>query len=64
VKAFAGYLNGDWGEISEHDKKANDTALEHGGRLFAKYKDVGNTKFWITTEPDRSCTTILLPEDY
>lgn len=58
------YCKGDWGDLCESDKQENERALKCGERLLGSYKDVNGTKFWIITEADRSCTTILLPEDY
>jgi len=55
---------GDWGDVDEDDRKANECALIEGTRLFSVYHAVSGAKFWITTEADRSVTTILLPEDY
>lgn len=55
---------GDWGDLCEEDRQANEDALKHGGRLFSVYHDRENTKFYIITEHDRSVTTVLLPEDY
>lgn len=54
----------DWGELAEIDRLANDDALISGGRLFSAYRSSGNVKFWIITEADRSCTTMLLPSEY
>lgn len=58
------YMKGDWGNICESDKQANEKALETGDRIFASYTDINGVKFWIITEADRSVTTVLLPEDY
>jgi hypothetical protein len=55
---------GDWGDMSECDKKENEHALIHAGRLMSSYRDSQGKKFWIITEWDRSVTTVLLPEDY
>lgn len=63
-EALERHAKGDWGELDPHDNKANDRALCVGGRLFSAYADVSNVRFWIITEADRSCTTILLPADY
>ena len=57
------HANGDWGSLCEDDKKANEDALEYGGRLFSAYEFAGG-KIWIITEWDRSATTILFPEEY
>lgn len=55
---------GDWGDLDAEDAKANNLALLQGTRLFSVYHATNGTKFWIITEPDRSLTTILLPQDY
>ena len=54
----------DWGDLDAEDRIANERALAHGGRLFSAYLSTQGVKFWIITEPDRSVTTVLLPEDY
>ena len=64
IAALARHLNGDWGIVSREDKTANNQALRDGGRLLSAYRTPDGTKFWIITEADRSCTTILLPDDY
>jgi hypothetical protein len=55
---------GDWGDVTEHDRKANETALVDDSRLWSVYHTAAGAKFWIITEADRSITTVLLPEDY
>ena len=55
---------GDWGELTEDDRQANERALIEGTRLFSVYHAVSGIKFWLITEADRSATTVLLPEDY
>jgi hypothetical protein len=62
--ALLRHLSGDWGELGEHDWKANDRAIEHGSLLFSSYVTSHGTRFWIITEHDRSATTILLPGEY
>jgi len=59
------HLTGDWGELCEEDKCANEHAVKHGNRILSAYRLNGNnTKIWIITEADRSSTTILLPDEY
>ena len=58
------HIVGDWGDMCEEDKVANDQALQHGGRLFSSYDLSDNLKVYIITEADRSITTILLPPEY
>ena len=54
---------GDWGDLSEEDKKENDFSLDKYLRLLSAYKK-NDWKIWIITEADRSATTILFPEEY
>ena len=63
------YKRGDWGDMTAADKARNDEAVsagEDGGRIFAAYQhpDSPDWKIWIITESDRSCTTILFPDEY
>src|SRR5689334_13392301 len=62
--AIARHSRGDWGEVVEADRKANEEALRNGSRLFSSYRDQYGAEFWIITEADRSATTVLLPDDY
>jgi len=55
---------GDWGDVTENSRQANERALIEHTRLFSVYHDANGTKFWLITEADRSVTTVLLPEDY
>ncbi len=61
------HTRGDWGDMCQEDKKANDVAVALGdgaGRLFSAYNHQGLPKVWIITEADRSATTILFPDEY
>ena len=58
------HVTGDWGELCDEDKKANDISLRHGYRILSAYTTGVGEKIWIITEADRSVTTILLPEEY
>ena len=62
--ALQRHVRGDWGNLDEEDKQANEDALHRGSRLLSSYLTSQNVKFWIITEADRSVTTVLLPEDY
>jgi hypothetical protein len=61
---------GDWGEISEDDRDANDGAARNGdGRLFSSYATAEHGKLWIITDNIRGegegpLTTVLFPDDY
>lgn len=64
ASALIAHKNGDWGEVSDEDKQANDHDLTHGGRLLSSYRSASGTTFWVLTEADRSATTVLLPSEY
>ena len=64
LKALARHVSGDWGELCDADRKANELALKDGSRLLSVYWTATDVKFYIITEADRSYTTVLLPEDY
>lgn len=61
---------GDWSELCDEDKQANEMAVAHEGdpgrqqQVFSAYVLGDGTKIWIITEWDRSATTIVLPEEY
>jgi hypothetical protein len=55
---------GDWGNLTDEDRAANDRALAEGTRILSAYDAMNGTRFWVITEADRSVTTVLLPEDY
>src|SRR5580700_2180194 len=59
------HVSGDWGELSEDDRKENQLSLKRGFRLLSSYRtSADDTRVWVITEADRSVTTILLPEEY
>ncbi|APO48549.1 hypothetical protein BSK63_16955 [Paenibacillus odorifer] len=62
--ALRWHVAGNWGDISEEDKAANEEALKNGGRLLSAYRAHEGVRFWVITEADRSTTTLLLPEEY
>ena len=61
------YREGDWGDMTSSDKRANDDAVACGdARILASYKrpDHPTQNIWIITEADRSATTVLFPDEY
>ncbi len=54
---------GDWGNLNEHDRRANTIALEVGDRIFSAY-EIRGKRIWVITEADRLTTTLFLPEEY
>ena len=66
-RCMSRHANGDWGDLCEEDKKANNDALTHGNdQLLSSFtiplqQPNLPEKLWIITEWDRSCTTVLFP---
>jgi len=58
------HIRGDWGELCEEDKQANEDALKEGLRILSSYRTNLGVKIWVITEADRSSTCLLLPSDY
>ena len=62
---------GDWGDMTEADKRLNDEALQDGSRIFSAYILPTGTKVkvWVISEAAdgqgrRAATTLLLPSEY
>jgi hypothetical protein len=60
---LARHMEGDWGELDEHDVNENEQSADQGGRIFSRY-EIDDQPFYVITECDRSVTTVLLPEEY
>lgn len=74
------HLTGDWnsGDMSTHDIKANEQAVNNDTRVFSAYRlpnregpmdrrnprELEGERFWLITEADRSTTTFELPHEY
>ncbi len=58
------HVVGDWGDLSEEDKRENEYSLGKYLRLLSAYKYSDGTKIWIVTEADRQSTTVLFPDEY
>ena len=54
--------SGDWGEAGY--AVGNDLSQYIGVRVYSIYKLSTGEEIWIITQPDRSATTIMLPEEY
>lgn len=61
---LARHQRGDWGNLGNEDKEANDQAVKVGARILSKYNEEGGVSFYVITGEDRSITTILLPDEY
>lgn len=58
------HVTGDWGDLGDEDKAANDAALTTGARILSAYTLSTDERLWIITEADRASTTMLLPLEY
>lgn len=56
------HLRGDWGDICNDDKRANNHAVDTNGMLLSAYHVTPEIKIWILT--DAGTTTIMLPSEY
>ena len=64
ASSIARHIKGDWGDMCQEDKEANDEAVTTGGRLMSAYEQSPTRKVWVITEWDRSATTVLFPDEY
>jgi hypothetical protein len=60
---------GDWGDLCDEDRHANDAALTDGSRILSAYTTRKGERIWVITEATnevglRYCTTLLLPSEY
>jgi len=62
-KSLERYQKADWGDMSDEVERLNNQSLERNRRLFSSYESKGLPEIWITTEPDRSYSTIMLPDE-
>lgn len=65
---LAWHVHGEWGELAEDDRKANDAAVKNGERILSAYVCEG-ARIWVVTEAQgddgkRASTCILLPSEY
>lgn len=58
------HVRGQWGDVCDEDKQANEDALKDGSRILSAYKTNQGIRIWVITEADRSSTCILFPEEY
>ena len=59
------HAHGDWGDLHPDDQRANELAVRRGMRILSAYVLSSGERVWLITEAEpRTCTTILLPEEY
>ncbi|EBC1887742.1 hypothetical protein BU332_22890 [Salmonella enterica] len=57
------HASGDWGDVDDAEREANEAALKTGGRIVSIYHPHG-VRVLIVTEADRSQTVAMLPHEY
>lgn len=57
------HIAGDWGIVSDDDKRQNDVSIANGLRLISIYRLPDQTRIVVITEWDRSKTTIERLDD-
>lgn len=63
VSVLLRHVAGDWGTVSDDDRKQNDLSIVAGLRLISLYHLPDQTRILVITEWDRSSTTIERLED-
>jgi len=61
--ALARHSHKDWGDVGEEEWKKNNRSLRNGSRVFSVYHAGNGSEFWVITEPKRTITTIILPNE-
>lgn len=69
VELITRHVNGNWGDLDEDDKKANEDAVKNGSRILSAYTLSNQIRIWVLTEAKnddgkRASTCLLLPEEY
>lgn len=70
AKLLDRHLHGDFGDLDDHDRSANEAALKNGGRIFSAYTLADGDRLYVITEAvgddgvSRSSTCILTPQCY
>jgi len=57
------HRKGEWGDTGDEVRHLNNQNLGVNTRLFSSYESGRFPEIWITTEPDRSFSTIMFPEE-
>lgn len=59
------HFSGNFGEISEDDRKSNIFGILHKESVFSNYVDTEHDyRIWIITNQGHDITTILFPNEY
>jgi len=62
-RALDCHVTGQWGDLSDRDRSANETALSTASRILSVWHTATGTEFRIMTTSNRLTTTVFLPSD-
>jgi hypothetical protein len=62
-RAIDRHVCGQWGDLSDGDRAANESALSTASRLLSVYHTPTGTELRVMTTGDRFTTTVHLPSD-
>jgi hypothetical protein len=62
LQLIARHRKHDWGDVPHESKQGNQRTLREGGALHSSYT-LGTHVICVTTNPQRSLTTILLADE-
>lgn len=57
------HLRGDWGNVGEAGRRANDVALEQGAPMTSRYPITPRLWLVVITSDDHRTTVVQLPEE-
>lgn len=57
------HLRGDWGDLDDTERRANDAALRSEGAVTSRYQVTPRLSLLVTTNADHSQTVIQLSEE-
>lgn len=64
---LARHVSGDFGDLDEADRRANELAIADGNMILSSYRLDAETTLWVISDPvdhtGRRVTTVLLPEE-
>ncbi|HBO0859768.1 methyltransferase [Pseudomonas aeruginosa] len=58
------HLCGDWGDVGESGRQANDVALEQEGPLRSRYPITPHLQLDVITDDHHDITVVQLPEEH
>lgn len=61
---IARHRSGDWGDITEETRRANEEGLRDGLKLESIYHTRRGEKLLVVTDADRALTSVMTPEEF